>query len=134
MRADLARPVDLEQGRRLQFECDPFFFGISSCATEEGLLPGGWLEAALPADWFERAEAVEGGWDELISRELCPWFAECWRAVGGPERFSPTFLFFHGHHAEQFDLEPERAASVFVVMFLVFLVVTLVALKRRDAR
>jgi hypothetical protein len=36
---------------------------------------------------------------------LCPWFAECWEAVGGPARFSPAFLFFHGYHLQQYDLE-----------------------------
>jgi hypothetical protein len=37
-------------------------------------------------------------------------------------------------YAEQFDLEPERAIAVFVGMFLVFLVATMAAMKRRDAR
>jgi hypothetical protein len=108
MRDELARPIALEGGRRLQFEVDPFGFGVFSCATEEALLSGNWLEDALPGDWFERAEAALGGWTELISAELCPWFAECWQAVAGPARFSPAFLFFHGYHREQFDLERLR--------------------------
>ena len=37
-------------------------------------------------------------------------------------------------YAPQFDLEPERAIGVFVSMFLVFLLATMLALKRRDAR
>jgi hypothetical protein len=105
MRADLARPINLDEGRRLQFEIDPFFFGISSCATEEALLSADWLNEALPEDWFERAESLAGGWNEMISQELCPWFAQCWQAVDGPARFSPAFLFFHGYHLHQFDLE-----------------------------
>jgi len=80
--AELARPIPLDEGRCLQFEIDPFFFGISSCATEEALLSDNWLDDALPEGWFERAEAAEGGWDEMISEELCPWFAECWEAAG----------------------------------------------------
>jgi hypothetical protein len=110
LRADLARPIDLDEGRHLQFEIDPFF-GISSCATEEAILSDDWLDEALPKDWFERAEALAGGWNEMISQELCPWFAECWKAVDSPTRFSPAFLFFHGHHLQQFDLEHRRRLS-----------------------
>ena len=104
LRAELARTATLEEGQCLQFEIDPYFFGISSCATEEIILPGNWLDQALPADWFERAEAAEGGWN-LISRELCPWFAECWQAVGGPAVYSPAYLFFHDYNREQYHLE-----------------------------
>jgi hypothetical protein len=111
IRADLTRPIRLDEGRRRQFEIDPFFFDISSCATDEALLSDNWLDDALPEAWFERAEAAEGGWNEMISAELCPWFAECWEAVGGPARFSPAFLFFHGYHLEQFDLESRRWLS-----------------------
>ncbi len=102
---ELVRPSSLEKGRRFQFELDPFDFGISSCATEESILPGSWLDNALPADWFDRAEAVEGGWNEMISEELCPWFAEIWQAVGGPAVFSPAYLFIHGYDQKQFDLD-----------------------------
>ena len=107
LRADLARPIHLSEARRLQFEVDPFFFGISSCETEEPILSD-WLEKALPDDWFERAEAAAGGWNEMISAELCPWFAACWEAVGGPAKFSPAYLFFHGYHLNQYDLERRR--------------------------
>jgi hypothetical protein len=105
IRADLARIIELEKGHRQQFEIDPAFFGVSSCRTEEMLLADDWLRAALPKDWFERAEAGEGSWNEMISEELCPWFADCWQAVGGPAWFSPALLFFHGYHMRQYDLE-----------------------------
>jgi hypothetical protein len=111
MRTELARPINLDDGRRLQFEIDPFFFGISSCATEEALLSADWLNEALPEDWFERADTLAGGWNEMISQELCPWFVECWQAVDGPARFSPAFLFFHGYHLQQFDLGRGRWLS-----------------------
>ena len=111
IRADLARPIYLDEGCCLQFEVDPFFFGISSCATEEALLSDNWLDDSLPEGWFERADAALGGWSEMISAELCPWFAECWEAAGGPARFSPAFLFFHGYHLKQFDLERRRWLS-----------------------
>lgn len=110
MRVDLARPITFAQGRFLRFEIDPFSYGIYSCATEEVLLDD-WLDAALPGDWFERAENALGGWGELIAAELCPWFADCWQAVGGPPRFSPAFLFFHGHHLYLYDLESRRWLS-----------------------
>jgi hypothetical protein len=105
IRKHLARPIHLDDGRYLQFEVDPFFFGISSCATEEPILSGEWLDDVLPRDWFERAEAALGGWNEVIAAELCPWFAESWVAVGGPARFTPAFLFFQGYHLELYDLE-----------------------------
>jgi hypothetical protein len=45
MRAELAKPIALEAGRRIQFEVDDFFFGVTLCATEETILPGDWLRA-----------------------------------------------------------------------------------------
>lgn len=111
MRAELAKPIAIEAGRRLQFEIDDFFFGVTLCATEETILPGDWLNDALPGDWFERAEEAVGGWNEMISGELCPWFAECWQAVGGPSAFSPAYLFFHWYPQEQYDLGRRRWLS-----------------------
>jgi hypothetical protein len=107
---ELARDVTLEAGRRLQFEVDPFFYGISSCASEESVLVD-WLDEHLPANWYERAEAALGGWDALVWEELCPWFAAGWRQAGGPAKFSPAFLFFHDYHRDQYDLEGERWLS-----------------------
>ena len=37
-------------------------------------------------------------------------------------------------YADQFDLEPRKVIAIFLGMFLFFLVCTLLALKRRDAR
>jgi hypothetical protein len=111
LRAELDKPIALDADQWLQFEIDPFFFGISSCATEDVVMPGDWLEAALPKDWFERAEVSLGGWNELISEVLCPWFAECWQFVGGPARFSLATLFFHDYHYDQYDLVQRRWES-----------------------
>jgi hypothetical protein len=108
LREALARPIALEPGRRLQFEADPFGFGVTLCATEETILPGGWLDEALPADWFERAEQAGSDWDATIREELCPWFAAGWQAAGGPAVYRPAYLFFHGYHREQYDLERRR--------------------------
>lgn len=110
IRVELAREVELEPGKRMQFEVDPFFYGISSCASEEPLLVD-WLDGSLPTDWYERVEEALGGWDGLVSEELCPWFAECWREASGPQRYSPAFLFFHGYHNNQYDLEGRRWLS-----------------------
>jgi len=110
IRGELARKVVLEPGRRMQFEVDPFFFGIASCASEEPVLVE-WLDGSLPTGWYERAEQALGGWDALVREELCPWFAERWREAAGPERYSPAFLFFHGYHNDQYDLERCRWLS-----------------------
>jgi hypothetical protein len=110
--AELAKPIALEADRRLQFEIDPWFFGVTLCAMEEIILPGDWLDSALPGDWFERAEDAEINWDALIAEELCPWFAECWQSVGGPAAFSPAYLFFHDYHGQQYHLEGRRWISV----------------------
>jgi ABC transport system ATP-binding/permease protein len=48
--------------------------------------------------------------------------------------FEAQFGPIPNDYAEQFDLEPRRAIAVFVTMFLVFVVATLLALKRRDVR
>jgi hypothetical protein len=105
LRAELARPHPEQPGRPLQFEADPWSWGITSCATEEPVIDGDGLEGELPADWFERCEAAGVNWDALLEAEICPWFAGCWQAVGGPERFSPAFLFLHGYHDQQYHLE-----------------------------
>jgi len=105
LRAELARPVTLGPGRRLQFEADPWSWGITSCATAEPVFDGDRLSDELPGDWFERAEEAGVNWDALLSDEVCPWFAGCWQAVGGPARFSPAYLFLHGYHDQQYDLE-----------------------------
>jgi hypothetical protein len=105
LRAELARPVTLEPDRWLQFEADPWSWGITCCATEEPVFDGDRLSDELPADWFNGAEEAGVNWDALLSEEVCPWFAECWQSVGGPAQFSPAFLFLHGYHHRQYDLE-----------------------------
>jgi hypothetical protein len=112
LRAELARSIKLEEGRRLQFEADPWSWGISSCASEEPIITDDWLSRTLTWDWFERADEAGVNWDALISDELCPWFAGCWQDVGGPARFSPAYLFFHDYHDQQYDLEKRRWVSV----------------------
>ncbi|HUO03607.1 MAG TPA: hypothetical protein VMU16_00285 [Candidatus Binataceae bacterium] len=111
IRGELDKGITLEAGRQLQFEIDDFFFGITLCANEESILPGEWLDGALPKDWFDRAEQAEVDWNAIIIEELCPWFAGCWQAVGGPGAFSPAYLFFHLRPQEQYDLEGRRWVS-----------------------
>jgi len=94
----------------MQFEVDPFFYDIGSCASEEPVLTN-WLDRSLPTDWYERTEEALGGWDALVSEESCPWFAERWRVAGGPQQYSPAFLFFHGYQKNQYDLEGRRWLS-----------------------
>ena len=108
--AELARELTLEPGQRMQFEVDPLFYDITSCASEEPVLTD-WLDGSLPANWYQRAEETLGSWDTLVSDELCPWFAECWQQVGGPQHHSPAFLFFHGYHNSQYDLNGRRWLS-----------------------
>jgi hypothetical protein len=108
LRAELARSVRLEAGRCLQFEADLFSWGVSSCASEEPIITDDWLTRSLTWGWFERAEAAGVNWGAMIQEEFCPWFAACWRAVGGPARFRPAYLFFHDYHDEQYDLEQCR--------------------------
>ena len=104
LRGELARSIKLAEGRPLQFEVDPWSWGVSSCASEEPVITGDWLSLALTRGWFERAEEAGVNYDAMISEELCPWFADCWQAVGGPARFRPAYLFFHGYHDQQYDL------------------------------
>lgn len=107
LQAELARSVELEKGRRLMFEADPWTWGISSCATEEPVTEpkGDWLSESLPDDWYERTEEAGVDWNVLLSDEVCPWFAGCWQEVGGPARFSPAYLFLHGYHDQLYHLE-----------------------------
>jgi len=105
LRAELARPHPEQPGRPLQYEADPWSWGITSIATEEPVFDDDRLADELPGDWFERCESAGVNWDSLLSDAVCPWFAGCWHAVGGPERFSPAFLFLHGYHDQQYHLE-----------------------------
>jgi hypothetical protein len=105
LRTELGRSIKMEAGRPLQFEADPWSWGISSCASEEPVITDDWLSRALTWGWFERADEAGVNYDALIAEELCPWFADCWQAVGGPARFSPAYLFYHDYHDRQYDLE-----------------------------
>jgi hypothetical protein len=105
LQMELARPHPEQPGRPLQFEVDPWSWGITSCATEEPVLDGDGLESEMPAGWFERCEDAGVPWDGLFSETICPWFAECWETVGGPAQYSPAFLFLHGYHDRQYHLE-----------------------------
>lgn len=44
LRIVLARPIQLEPGRRLQFEVCPYYYGVVLTDAEEEILPDGWLE------------------------------------------------------------------------------------------
>jgi len=105
LRAELVRSIKLAADHPLQFEADPWSWGVSSCASEEPIITDDWLTAALTWGWFERADEAGVNYDSLISEEFCPWFADCWQAVGGPVRFHPAYLFFHDYHDQQYDLE-----------------------------
>jgi hypothetical protein len=105
LRAELARSHPEQPGRPLQFEADPWSWGITSTATEEPVFDAERLADELSDDWFERCEAAEVNWNWLLSNAVCLWFAECWQAVDGPGLFSPTFLFLHGYHDQQYHLE-----------------------------
>lgn len=116
LRAELALPHPEQPDRPLQFEVDPCWWDISSCATEEAIFAGECLEKELPGDWFERAEAEKINTDSLLVDKLCPWFVGCWQAVGGPASFAPAYLFLHDYHHRQYHLEECRwvpAAEVF---------------------
>lgn len=100
--------LSLEHGRKLQFEVDPWSFRITLCATEVEVMPDSWLVDTLPDDWLERAQAADVNADAMISDQLCPWFSHCWRESRGASAFGPAYLFFHGYHGQQFDLEHDR--------------------------
>lgn len=105
IRRELTRAIELEPDQRVQFEIDPNSYRVSFCATEEEILPDDWLEAALPEDWFERAGEALDGWDGVAAEGLSTWIADAWQDLDGKARFSPAFLFFHGYHNRQYDLE-----------------------------
>jgi hypothetical protein len=111
LRGELAKGIVLETGRSLQFEMDDLYFGVTLCATEETILPGEWLDAALPRDWFERAEDAGIDWNAMIVAEVFPWFAACWQAVHGAAAFSPAYLFLHLRPQELYHLERRQWIS-----------------------
>jgi len=58
LRAAIARPIEMESGRRLQFEVCPFFYRVVLTDTEEEILPDDWLD--LPSEVLEQVEAAGG--------------------------------------------------------------------------
>jgi hypothetical protein len=104
LRAALAKPIKMESGRRLQFEVCPYFYGVVLTDTEEVLLPGGWLDE-LPGEVLEQVEEAGGDSLEVVHQMIVNWLADGWQRVGGPQQYRPAFVFFHGYHEEQFDLE-----------------------------
>jgi hypothetical protein len=111
LRSEIAGALPLESDGYLQFEIDDIYFGITSCATENIILPGDWFDCLVSSDWLEGAEAFLGGWNELIAQKLCPWFADSWQSVGGPAAYSPAYLFFHMSPLDQYDLEQRHWIS-----------------------
>jgi hypothetical protein len=49
----------------------------------------------------------------VLDEELLPWFADRWKAAGGPGRFSPAYADFHGGLEQpRYHLEQRRWNSV----------------------
>jgi hypothetical protein len=48
--------------------------------------------------------------------------------------FEAQFGPITNDYAEQFDLEPQRVALVFLAMFAVYMLASMLALRRRDVR
>lgn len=105
----LSTDIDLGHSERLQFEIDPFSFGITLIQTEEVVFPEpDDLIPQDPDDDVEKFDTLECVCDELVS-----WFADRWVAAGGPARYSPAYVFFHGGmDTPRYDLEQKRWCSV----------------------
>lgn len=102
--AALAEPMELEPGRRLQFEVCPYFYRVTLCVTEYEILPDDWLGNDPPEDVLEQVEQLGSDPMEVTTQAIVEWLADGWEHIGGPARFQPAFAFFHGYHDEQFDL------------------------------
>ena len=55
LQAELARSKEPGMGRPLQFEVDPLYWHITSCASEEPIMAGDWLD---PARWAGTGSSV----------------------------------------------------------------------------
>ncbi|MEP7274016.1 MAG: hypothetical protein ABI882_21130 [Acidobacteriota bacterium] len=107
LRHVLAEPITLEPGRCIQFEVDPWYYGIHLCATEEIVMGDDWLLGELLQNLSD--EVLEKVL-EVVTELLINWLADAWERVGGPQRYRPAFAFLHGYR-EQFDLEQRRWLS-----------------------
>src|SRR4051794_29376529 len=113
IRRELAGPIDLGHSERLQFEACPQFFGVKLVQTEEEVVPDSAILDAIPSDLQDAAEA--DGLDVFagIEAELPAWLADRWQGIGGPGRYSPAYLLFHGGLNEpRYDLERRRWCEV----------------------
>lgn len=110
---EIAAPIDLGHSQRLQFEACPNFFGIKVVQTEEEVLPDSAVQDAIPPELRAAAESADLDVFAGIEAELPPWLAERWQAVGGPDRYRPAYLLFHGCADEpRYDLEQRRWCEV----------------------
>ena len=81
--------------------------------TEEDVLAEDVVDQALPMNIQEGAEEAEIDLSGIVTEEIVPWFAERWRAIGGPTQCSPAYVFFHGGlDSPRYDLESDRWCSV----------------------
>ena len=113
IRRELAQPIDVGHSGRLQFEACPHFFGVQLVQTAEEIVPDSVIDDAIPAELSAAAEAAGLYLFEGIDEELPPWFADRWVAVGGPSRYRPAYLFFHGGLGQpRYDLEQSRWCEV----------------------
>jgi hypothetical protein len=109
IRRELSEPIDLGHSERLQFEACPLFFGIKLVQTEEEIIPDSAIQDAIPPELQTAAEAADLDVFAGIEAELPAWLADRWQAVGGPTRYRPAYLLFHGGLEEpRYDLEQRR--------------------------
>jgi hypothetical protein len=110
---ELAKSFDLGHSGRLQFEICPDFLRIHLVQTEDDVVPHSVIPGAVPQSLWKRAEAADLDLHTALSEEVLPWFADRWRAAGGPRRFRPAYAYFHGGLDEpRYDLEQRRWCEV----------------------
>lgn len=113
IRRELAEPIDLSHSERLQFEACPHFFGVKLVQTEEEIVSDSAISGAVTRELWDLAKAADLSVYAAIEAELPSWLADRWQAVGGPSRYRPAYLLFHGALDEpRYDLEQRRWCEV----------------------
>jgi hypothetical protein len=95
----------------LQFEVDPFSWGIHFVEDGEGVLSDDQTE-----HFFDAASvcAEAGITDEdfdyypVLEPLALDWLADCWHEAGGCNVPYPAEAFFHGYHLDRFDFRSRQ--------------------------
>lgn len=113
LRAQLAQPIDLEDGGVLLFEIEPSYYDIRVVQTSAELLPEYAVWDAVPEAIRRDAADADVDVADAFEAEVTPWLADRWAAVDGPRQYPRAYAYYHGGPSQPlYDLDRRRWLAV----------------------